>query len=61
MSLFHSTAIIDGSSNIHSNAEIGPFCIIGPNVKIEENVKLLSNVVVPVSYTQLTLPTKRIV
>ena len=40
MSLFHSTAIIDESSNIHSNAEIGPFCIIGPNVKIEENVKL---------------------
>ena len=38
MSLFHSTAIIDESSNIHSNAEIGPFCIIGPNVKIEENV-----------------------
>jgi acyl-[acyl carrier protein]--UDP-N-acetylglucosamine O-acyltransferase len=35
MSLFHSTAIIDKSSNIHPDAEIGPFCVIGPDVVIE--------------------------
>ena len=46
MSLIHSTAIIDKSSNIQPGAEIGPFCVIGPEVVIEDNVKLLSNVVV---------------
>ena len=46
MEFFHSTAIIDKSSNVHPKAEIGPYCIIGPNVVIEEDVKLLSNVVI---------------
>ena len=46
MEFFHSTAIIDKSSNVHPKAEIGPYCIVGPDVVIEEGVKLLSNVVI---------------
>jgi len=42
----HPTAIIDPSAKIHSDADIGPFCLIGPEVEIGARTRIMSNVVV---------------
>jgi UDP-N-acetylglucosamine acyltransferase len=40
----HSTVIIDSSSKISPEAQIGPYCIIGPNVQIAAGTVLDSHV-----------------
>ena len=40
----HSTAIIDPSSQVHSDANVGPYCIIGPEVNIGARTHLLAHV-----------------
>ena len=42
----HPTAVIDPSSVIAANVEIGPWCMIGPNVTIESGSRLGSHIVV---------------
>jgi UDP-N-acetylglucosamine acyltransferase len=42
----HSTAIIDPKSEIDTNVEIGPFCIIKKGVRIKKGTRLLSHVIV---------------
>ena len=59
--MIHKTAIVDPKSKISSNVEVGPYSVIGPNVEVGENTIIQSHVCIAVSYTHLTLPTKRIV
>ncbi len=40
----HSTAIVDPSAAVSSEAEIGPYCIIGPQVTIGPRTRLLAHV-----------------
>ncbi len=42
----HPTAIIDSSSDISAEAEIGPYCIVGPNVQIGAGTILDSHVTI---------------
>jgi UDP-N-acetylglucosamine acyltransferase len=42
----HPTAIIDNSSDISPEAEIGPYCIVGPNVQIGAGTILDSHVTI---------------
>ena len=53
--MIHKTAVIDPKARLNNNVQVGPYCVIGPNVEIGEDT------IIPVSYTHLTLPTKRIV
>jgi UDP-N-acetylglucosamine acyltransferase len=48
----HSTAIIDPKSEIDTNVEIGPFCIIKKGVRIKKGTRLLSHVIVD-GYTEI--------
>ena len=60
--MIHKTSIIDPKAKISNNVSIGAYSIIGPNVEVGENSVIQSHVsIVAVSYTHLTLPTKRIV
>lgn len=47
----HSTALIDPSADIASDATVGPGCTIGPNVRIGSGCQLVSNVTVMDSCT----------
>jgi UDP-N-acetylglucosamine acyltransferase len=42
----HETAFVDGSAEIGSDVEIGPYCIIGPNVTIGDGTLLRNNVTI---------------
>ena len=44
--MIHQTAIVSEGANIHTTAEIGPYCIIGKNVQIDKGAKLHSYVCV---------------
>ena len=39
----HPTAIVDPLARIHSDAEIGPYCVIGPEVEIGARTRLMAN------------------
>jgi UDP-N-acetylglucosamine acyltransferase len=39
----HPTAIIDSSARIHSDADIGPYCVIGPDVEIGARTRLMAH------------------
>jgi UDP-N-acetylglucosamine acyltransferase len=40
----HPTALVDPAARIHSNAEIGPYCIIGAEVEIGARTRLMAHV-----------------
>lgn len=40
----HPTAIVDPSAEIHSDADIGPYCVIGPEVNIAARTRVMSHV-----------------
>jgi UDP-N-acetylglucosamine acyltransferase len=42
----HPTAVVDASSRISEDAEIGPYCVIGADVEIGAGTRLCSHVVV---------------
>ncbi len=44
--MIHSTAIIDPSSTVADDVEIGPYCVIGANVSIGSGCVLKSHVVI---------------
>jgi len=41
----HPTALVDPKTEIASDAEIGPYCVIGPAVRIGARTRLMSHVV----------------
>ena len=52
---------IHKKAKIGKNVTIGDFCVVGENVELGDGCNLINSVNIPVSYTHLTLPTKRIV
>jgi len=44
--MIHNTAIIDKNANVHSNSEVGAYCIIGPQVRIGEGCYIHPHVVI---------------
>ncbi len=42
--MFHSTAVISKTAEIHESTHIGPFCIVGDGVTIGKNNNLISHV-----------------
>mgnify|MGYP000361039621 CR=1 FL=1 len=62
----HPSAVVDPSARIGDGVVIGPFSIVEEGAVIGDGTVLDGHVIVgkntkPVSYTHLTLPTKRIV
>ena len=54
----HPSAVIHPDATIGDGCAIGPYCVIGGNVTLGAGNRLHSHVVIAVSYTHLTLPTK---
>ena len=46
MGNIHQTAIIEDGASVHSDAIVGPFCVVGKDVTLEANVNLKSHVAV---------------
>ena len=44
--MIHSTAIVAKSAEVHSDASIGPYCVVGEHVHIGADTELVSHVVV---------------
>ena len=71
MAQIHPTAVVAPSAQLAAHVKVGPWCVVGPECVIGEGTELVShvhmdrdtvlgreNVLHPVSYTHLTLPTK---
>jgi len=43
MANIHATAVVDPSTKLGTNVEIGPFCLIGPNVELGDGVVVRSH------------------
>lgn len=46
MTKIHDTALVDPGAELHSEVEIGPYCVIGPHVKIGAGTRVKSHVVI---------------
>ena len=46
MANIHATAVVDPSTKLGTNVEIGPFCVIGPDVELGDGVVVHSHAVI---------------